>query len=169
MTAFKAVYADWKLIKTRSVVQVVFELPVEQADQAYEVLGGMPVAAKERWFGVAAIRNPEASPGASVSQPDPVTQPRPDRVKRDWRDLQPAQQAGIRCGEKSFSAFLEEERASDWHAASGRYLTPDARPAECIRLICGIQSRTELNGNQKARVIWHQLNDQYEAWLKVGA
>jgi len=162
MTAFQAVYADWKLIKTRSVVQVVFELPVEQADQAYEVLGGMPVAAKERWFGVAAIRNPEASPGASVPQPDPVTQPRPDRAKRDWNDLPPAQQAGIRCEEAAFGAFLMDEHADDLNEAGGHW-------AECVRMICGVKSRSELNTNHKARVIWHQLNDQYAAWLKVGA
>lgn len=162
MTAFKAVYADWKLIKTRSVVQVVFELPVEQADQAYEVLGGMPVAAKERWFGVAAIRNPEASPGASVAQPDPVGEPRPDRVKRSWRDLQPAQQAAIRCEDASFGAFLMDEHADDLKEAGGQWV-------ECVRMICGVKSRAELNTNQKARVIWHQLNDQFEAWLKVGA
>jgi hypothetical protein len=161
MTAFRAIYADWKLIKTRSVVQVVLELPVEQADAAYEVLGGMPVAAKERWFGVAAIRNPEASPGASVTQPGPVTQPRPDRVKRDWRDLPPSQQAGIRCEEPAFLTFLADERPDDLREVE------DA--ADCVRMICGVVSRSELNTNQKARVIWHQLNDQYEAWLKVGA
>jgi len=162
MTAFKAVYADWKLIKTRSVVQVVFELPVEQADAAYEVLGGMPVAAKERWFGVAAIRNPEASPGASIPQPNPLTQPRPDRAKKSWRDLKPSQQAGIRCDDIAFTPFLFEEHHH-------HFMESGARPAECVRLICGVNSRADLDTNHKARVIWHQLSDQYEAWLKVGA
>lgn len=81
---------------------------------------------------------------------------RPDGAKRDWRDLQPAQQAGIRCDEPTFSAFLREIRKDDWHEA------PDA--AECVRLICGVESRADLGTNQKARVIWRQLDNQFMAW-----
>jgi hypothetical protein len=161
MTAFRAVYADWKLIKTRSVVQVVFELPVEQADAAYEVLGGMPVAAKERWFGIAAIRNPEASPGASVPQPDPVEQPQPDRAKRDWRDMQPSQQAALRCNDPTFRAFMKEKH--------GLVSISGAGAAEAIRLFCEVPSRSVLDTDQRARVIWKQLDDQFQAWSRVGA
>jgi hypothetical protein len=40
--AFRGTYADWKLVKTRAVVQIVFEVPLEDSDAAYEILGGMP-------------------------------------------------------------------------------------------------------------------------------
>lgn len=53
--AFRATYADWKLIKTRSVVQVVFEVPLEQADLAYQVIGGMPDPGAERWCAIARL------------------------------------------------------------------------------------------------------------------
>ena len=59
MTAFRATFADMKLVKTRQVAQLIFEIPIEDFDAAYEVLGGMPVPAKERWFGIAAIKSPE--------------------------------------------------------------------------------------------------------------
>lgn len=150
MTAFKGTYADWKLIKSRSVVQIIFEVPLHEADAAYEVLGGMPAPATERWFGIAAIRDSEPA------KPRPVVDKPPAGAKRDWRDLPPAQQAGIRCEEPSFEAFLKEERPDDWHESQ------DA--AECVRLICGVASRSELSTNQKARVIWTQLNSQFEAW-----
>jgi hypothetical protein len=75
---------------------------------------------------------------------------------RDWRDIPPANQAGMRCDEPIFAAFLREQRPDDWHDR------PDA--AECVRLICGILSRTELGTNHAARVIWKQLDDQYLAW-----
>lgn len=162
--AFRAIYSDWKLIKTRSTVQVVLEIPVEDADAAYEVLGGMPVAGKERWFGIAAIKPEETQHASAVvnAPAKPDQEPlRPDRARRDWRDLPPAQQAGIRCEEPAFGSFLAEERPDDFREVN------DA--ADCVRLICGITSRRELNTNQKARVIWHQLNDQYEAWVRVGA
>lgn len=141
-SAFRASYSDWKLVRTRQVVQVVFEVSLADADKAYEVLGGMPDSSKERWFGIAALR-------ADI----PAT---PDKTKRDWRDLGPAQQAGIRCDEPTFAAFLKEQRQDDWIEA------PNA--AECVRLICGVSSRSELATNQKARVIWHQLDEQFAAW-----
>ncbi len=197
--AFRATYADIKLIKTRQCVQIVFELPIEQFDAAYEVLGGMPLPGKERWFGIAAIKVSEAdaptadrpvangtrseqgnqggadedrnhhhqlNPGRRLStvRPEPK-QDKPARAKRDWRDVPPAQQAGIRCeGEDKevFKKFLEEEHGEDIYAFEGDV-------AETVRFLCGIKSRSELNTNHAARVIWHQLNDQYEAWMRAGA
>lgn len=141
--AFRATYSDLKLIKTRQCVQIVFELPLADFDAAYAVLGGLPDSSKETWFGIAPL-NAEA----------PATS-----GKRDWHDLQPAQQAGMRCNEPSFVAFLKETRPEDWHEAT------DA--AECVRLICGVASRSELGTNQKARVIWHQLDEQFQAWKAV--
>ncbi len=83
----------------------------------------------------------------------------PARAKREWRDLLPAQQAGMRCEEAAFVHFLREVRPEDWHE------TQDT--ADCVRLICGVESRSELNTNQRARVIWHQLDEQYQAWKQV--
>lgn len=142
--AFRGTYSDWRLVKTRGVVQIIFEIPLAEADAAYQILGGMPDTSKERWFGVAALGS-EPAPDSDKSG-----------TKRDWRDLGPAQQAGIRCGEPVFIAFLKEQRADDWHEAK--------EAAECIRLICGVTSRSELGTNQKARVIWKQLDDQFGAW-----
>jgi hypothetical protein len=91
-----------------------------------------------------------------VDRPEILARPRPDTAKRDWRDLLPSQQAGIRCDEPSFVAFLREQRSDDW--------IETREPAECVRLICGVTSRSELTTNQKARVIWHQLDEQFQAW-----
>jgi hypothetical protein len=152
MTAFRATYSDWKLVKTRGVVQVVMEVPLAEADAAYGVLGGMPNSANEQWFGIAPIKLPvPAKETAAKPEPLPTA-----RAKRDWRDLQPPTQAGIRCEEPAFEQFLKEERQDDWAEAQS------SRDAVC--LICGVQSRSELATNQKARVIWHQLDSQFQAW-----
>jgi hypothetical protein len=142
MTAFRATFSDLKLVKTRKVAQLIFEIPIEQFDAAYEVLGGMPVAAEERWFGIAALDV------AKVEKP-----------KRTWEELQPQQQAGMRCSEPTFIEFLKRTRASEWNAAT------DA--ADCVRMICGVNSRVELGTNQKARVIWTQLDSAYKAWAHL--
>lgn len=51
--AFGAEYVDLKVIKTRRAIQIVFEIPLEAADHAYKVLGGMPDNEKSVWFGIA--------------------------------------------------------------------------------------------------------------------
>lgn len=80
--------------------------------------------------------------------------------KRDWNDMQPAQQAGIRCGERTFFIFLRDK-----HGRTPKQLKDCAA---IVRDICGVESRVELGTNQKARVIWHQLDTEYQAWLASG-
>ena len=157
MTAFRATYSDWKLIKTRGVVQVVMEVPLANADAAYDVLGGMPVHGKERWFGIAALKSPaEEAPRNVPSGSPPST--RPDGTKRmDWREVQPAAQAGIRSNEPEFWAFLREVMTY-----------PDVRDentaAIAVRHICRVNSRAELSTDHRKRVLWHQLDTQFQEW-----
>jgi hypothetical protein len=175
MTAFRATYSDWKLIKTRGVVQVVMEIPLADADAAYDVLGGMPVHGKERWFGIAALKpGKEAMPNSqqlsgqhnALPRQEIPHDSRPDGAKRkmDWRDMQPAAQAGLRCAEPLFRAFLREVK---------RYGHCDEEEAAiAVRDICGVKSRADLGTVHAARVIWHQLDSEYLAWRakeRVGA
>ena len=148
--ALAATYSDLKFIKTRGVVQIVLEMPLADFHNkdAYDFLGGLPNPASEKWFAIAAIAAESAS--------------RQEQSKRTWRDMSPQQQAGMRCEEAAFQTFLKEEKPDDWHESSW-----DA--AECVRLICGVQSRSELETNHGARVIWHQLDSEYQAWLQVAA
>lgn len=100
------------------------------------------------------------------SKPAPTPQPKdkPAGAKRDWRDLSPQQQAGIRCDEERFWAFLNEERQYCIIYAT--------EAAEAVREICGVKSRSELATNHKAKILWHQLDNEYQAWLlkeRVGA
>lgn len=81
-------------------------------------------------------------------------------AKRPWRDMKPAQQAGIRCAEPIFQAFLKERYPEDWRALEG-----DA--AELVRYICGVTSRADLNTVRTARDIWRELDDSFIAWKAV--
>jgi hypothetical protein len=77
----------------------------------------------------------------------------------DWRDVQPAAQAGIRCSESRFRDYLAVEYGFDGDGAD------DA--AETVRGICGVKSRAEFSTNHKARVIWNQLDSQYREWAHL--
>lgn len=92
--------------------------------------------------------------------------PRPDGDKQrmDWREVQPAAQAGIRSNDPMFVAFLKEEFSTEWRE------TEEA--AACIRLICAVNSRVEFSTDHRKRVLWHQLDQQFQAWQakeRVGA
>lgn len=103
---------------------------------------------------------PKEASKPSAREPQPVTD-KPRAGAKRWGDMQPAQQAGIRCGEPLFLAFLKEERPDDWHDAS-------EDPAECVRMICRVESRSLLNREEAAQR-WQKLNDQFVAWERVGA
>jgi len=154
--AFKATYSDWRLVKTRSVVQVIFEVPLADSDQAYEILGGMPNPSKERWFGIAAINPQQREEARPESRQEPPSPDTPDGGRREWRDVQPSAQAAMRCDQPPFWAFLREEHKQ-------RIENKDDA-ATAVRKICGVNSRAQFNTNHTARVFWHQLDQQFQAW-----
>lgn len=144
--AFKGTYADWKLVKTRGVVQIVFEVPLADSDNAYEILGGMPSYANERWFGIAAIRNSA-----------PVVDAPEDKQSKPWRELHPSAQAGIRCGEPLFWAFLREEVGMKDDGSADN-------AASFVRDHCKVNSRAHFNTNPAAKAVWTSLDSQFQAW-----
>lgn len=145
--AFRATYSDLKLIKTRQCVQVIFELPLADFDAAYTILGGMPNPASETWFGIAPLIAPESH--------------RPIEGKRSWRDLKPSAQAAMNCDKPVFWAFLNETRDYSIHTKE--------TAAVAVRDICAVASRSLLDTDHSARVLWHQLDSEFQAWERVGA
>ena len=80
-----------------------------------------------------------------------------DRDK--WRDLGPAKQAGIRCKEPTFWAFLTEEL----HFGS---ITSEDAAASLVRDMLGVASRSDLGkpAFTDARTRWYDLDFKYQAW-----
>jgi len=82
-------------------------------------------------------------------------------IERDkWRSLGPVQQAGMRCADPVFWAFLTESEN----------VIPDVNDgetaAQVVRSICGVTSRSQLGkpGFHRQTVVWHQLDEQFQAW-----
>lgn len=163
MAAFAATYSDWRVIKGRKVVQVVFELPLEKADEAYSVLGGMPNPAAEVWCGIARLQEPGAAVSARDVAPnredaaDKVASPS-SRPKRAWGDLSPAQQAGLLCGDPMFQQFL---------CGLGNASHPGRdEAAEAVRRICRVRSRAEITTDN---IEWRNLVADFRAWERTPA
>lgn len=86
----------------------------------------------------------------------PVEQP---KKSMDWRDVQPAAQAGIRCNEQRFRDYLAVEYGEETN-------TPE-EAASALRRISKVNSRAEFSTNQKARMFWHQMDSAYRAWAHI--
>jgi hypothetical protein len=97
-----------------------------------------------------------AKPTSDVSPATPRRLDKPAGAKRDWNDLQPAQQAGIRSGDSNFIEFLQKEYTQEW--------LEHGDAADCIRSICGVHSRAELGTDSRKRVLWNQLDKHFQAW-----
>lgn len=90
-----------------------------------------------------------------------LDKPRTGAKHMEWRELQPAAQAGIRCDDPVFRKFLEEQDGCPASNAD--------EAANIVRFLCGVESRAELGTNHKARVLWHQLDEHFLAWKYVDA
>lgn len=167
--AFQAAYSDWRIVKGRKVIQVVFELPLEAADTAYQVLGGMPIGASEIWCAIARLTDPEPqrapSPSSSVAaspRPEPGIPvgadkyvPAPDGPRK-FAALPYAQQAAMRCREPIYRVFLREMCAKG--------TTTHDECAEAIRDLCEVESRADIRAGTDAEAKWLELEKWFDAW-----
>lgn len=161
--AFQAEYADWKLVKTRKVVQIVFEVPVEKAGLAYDVLGGMPNFGSEVWCAIARLKQPKEN----EAQPRPPLTESPSSAggaqhRRPFTSLPLPQQAALLCADPVFRAFLHEEFG---------FPTDDSEKsaAETLRLRYDIKSRSEIKPDSHAGVSFIKDREQFMAWKLVSA
>jgi hypothetical protein len=139
--AIRGCFSDFRLIRGRKVCQLVVELPIEEADEALRVLGGLPQPASERWLALAPLN---------------ITSIKP-KEKQRFEDLKSAMQAGIRCGEPAFWRFLDE---------LGGDVASEEAAAIWVRAYCGVSSRSALNLDPKAAAKWQELDARYMLWLR---
>lgn len=78
-----------------------------------------------------------------------------------WRELGAAKQAGMRCKEPTFWAFLRE--------VHNYYIDGEDDAAVAVREMCGVASRSELGkpGKGEERLRWHNIDNAYQAWRRV--
>lgn len=163
--AFSATYADWRLVKTRKTVQIVFEVPVEKADEAYQVVGGMPNNGEETWFAIARL-NPkgvrqEEARSEDTPEVSPVVPPRP---RKPFADHTLPQQAGILCADPVFRAWIRET-----HDTNGCKLDTAEDVAEWLRLELAVESRRDLRPDNVPGKLFMLLRESFFAWRSLAA
>lgn len=141
--AIQAEYADYKRVKTRKVLQLICEVPIEQAPEIHKMLG--EPAFGERQITVAIARLNVAA-----------VAPEPPKAKNY------AQQAAMCCQEQAFIQFLRETvdigpYGHDWG---------EGEAASTVRALCQVSSRSQLIEGSEAGERWRKLWLDYQNWLK---
>jgi hypothetical protein len=86
----------------------------------------------------------------------PVDHKAMDRDK--WRALGSVKQAGIRCKDPIFWAFLRENYEET--------IVDETAAAEAVRYICNVLTRSDLGkpGFSDQRILWFDLDNKFQAW-----
>ena len=79
--------------------------------------------------------------------------------RRDkWRTLGPVKQAGIRCADPVFWAWMREYLKANIH--------DEAQAAANVRRLCNVLTRSDLGkpGFSDQRLLWYDLDGKFQAW-----
>lgn len=151
-------FSDFKLVKTRNVAQLVIELPLERADEALELLGGLPRPSREVWVAIARLTaNPFTVATEPATAPEPVAAPEEPKERRKFTDLPFSQRAAMLCQDELFGNFLCDRFPDHWYTAG-------CDATNTLRRICQVQSRTELNTDHDAAARFDRLSRDFWIW-----
>lgn len=138
-------YADLKIIKSRSVVQVIVECPIERFPEIVEAFGG-PLPGNEVPVVIARMANGYQEPPEEEEKP-----------RRPFNTLPVAQQAALACGDPVFRAWLREEM-------NAPQATDEGQAAAWLRSWFRVDSRAQITEAQ-----WEDLYPRFLAWKAAEA
>ena len=152
-------YADLKTVKTRSVVQIIIEVPIEQGAEIVKLFGfpqpGKEVPVSVVRFNPASIVPEKPAETKGSDTPGPV-KPRPPASTR-------YEQKNRMCGVASFQDFIAREtKALPFSPAvikKARYEATDTR----VKGLMNMESGSELDTNPEKGRQWDQLVTSWEA------
>lgn len=147
LAVIRGAFSDWRPVKSRSVLQLVIEVPIEQTQEVLDRLG-VPLPGVEKWVAVALLKS-DAEP---VEQPKPSTVV-PIKAKREWHDMKPSQQAGMLCADPLFLRYIIEQHGDNATNA-----------AQWVRYSCVVDSRKDLDTNERAARAWHAIAADFFRW-----
>lgn len=149
LRGIEADFATWRPVAGRKVLQLIFEVPIEQTEQVLKMLG-VPQPGESKWCAIALLkknaplvaqvdRAPGSEPEDAGSNPAGVTSSQAEggSPKKSWSELSRGNQCGILCSEEDFCRYLK--------------VSTPIEAAEFIRAHFKIASRTDLNAGDNAR------------------
>lgn len=151
LAVIRGTFSDWRPVKSRSVLQLVIELPIEQTQDVLDRLG-VPIPGVEKWVAVALLKDSvEAVEPVEPQKPAPVVELKP---ARKWHDMKPSQQAGMLCADPLFLQFIR-------HRTNNSTIDDTA---EWVRGQCAVRSRAELDEDPFAKNEWLCITADFFRW-----
>lgn len=139
----EAEYVEWKMVKTRKALQLIFEVPLEHQALVQAALG-TPMPDTSTPVAIARLRL--APTRAEIAQVAPAELEPPHKPKSL------AQIAGIICNEPAFWKYIAVGSADE--------------AAEYVRGHCNVSSRAALDHNPDAAMAFRTLRTDYDLWMK---
>lgn len=179
----QADYSNWRTVAGRKVLQLVFEVPIEQTSDVMEKLG-VPMPGENKWCAIALLdigacasgngvgkpgNAPKPSSASEVgesphgSSPTPISAPTATagtlpKIKEDRRpfaSLPLSQQAALRCDDVRFQKYIGAANKAE----AGDY----------VRAHCHVSSRADLDSQsgryEMSRATWVKLETSFQEHL----
>jgi hypothetical protein len=151
----KATFSDWRPVKGRKQLQLIFEVPLEETKEVLEMLGP-PMPDRETWCAIARLDTDVAPPklvdalgAAGFTLRESVTiSGEMQKPRQNFCDLPFSQQAAMRSNDEKFAAWLG--------------VTPGDDCAAAIRQECFVTSRSQIRKGTPAGNNWVALLRRYE-------
>lgn len=145
--AIKAEFTDYRPIKTRKVLQLVFEVPAEQQAEIFEVLG-YPIMGSSTWCGIARL---VAGAGAPTV-PEKAVEP----AKVEKTETKRSSRAYLMCKDYDFVTWMLPGQsfssvADAWDKAD-----------RALKDRLGIKSKSELDTDPEAAARFDALRTDFE-------
>jgi hypothetical protein len=136
-TAFQATFASFRLVQGRKVAQLIFEVPIEAADNALSVLGGVPNPEQTRWVGIARI------------------DPKATKPKLSGKDLwRASSECAMLCKEPKFWDFINDNWWYGTESGDVDNAAVDENTAtNAVRRLLGLDSRADLDRNTESAAV----------------
>lgn len=101
---------------------------------------------------------PPTSSSTAAPQGGSSTAAISSKERRNFGEMRLSEQAGIRCGDQSFVAFLHDQYPVNCMNAGGD-------PAETVRRVCCVKSRAEFDIDFDAASLWRTMDQKFQIWL----
>lgn len=149
--AIKATYSDWRTVKSRKVLQLVFEVALEEQDNVLGMLGA-PLPDREVWCGIALLK-----PATAIAVPAGMELAERG-TPRPMHSLPLPQQAALLGDREAFWRYLKERHGSDVRTAG--------EAAAFIRGYCLVDSRSAIKHGTPAGERFILLQAEFDTWMR---
>lgn len=151
--AIKATFSDWRTVKGRKSLQLIFEIPLEQQAEVLTMLGA-PMPDNPVWCGIARLEEPAPAKPASD---------RSEKAREAYAAMDKMEQARVRavrmCKDPAFQRWIAEELPHI--EACGK--TEEDKAAVLMRAGLEIASRSQIATNEQAYKRFLVLEAEFKA------